>query len=97
MTTDLDAFLLGANGQLLEQDGLVASLGDNVGEGAPLEVVQWENDSGFDQTVQLVINRYSGASPRLKFILLQNGRRGERDRVPRIARRRHRRPDGRRP
>jgi subtilisin family serine protease len=72
--TDLDALLLDSNGQLLESEGfVVGSLADNIGEGLPLEVLQWENDTGADRTVQLVINRYTGTSPRLKFILLQNG------------------------
>jgi hypothetical protein len=39
-----------------------------------VEIVQWENESSAERTVQLVINKFSGAGdPRLKFILLQNG------------------------
>jgi hypothetical protein len=69
VATDLDAFLLDANG------GLIAGSGeDNVGiSQKPLEIVQWENESGSQRTVQLVINRFSGKSPRLKFGLLENG------------------------
>lgn len=73
--TDLDAFLLDANGRLL-----TGSVEDNVspkeggGTQEPVEIVQWPNESSSVQTVQLVVNRASGsADPRLKFILLQNG------------------------
>jgi hypothetical protein len=67
--TDLDAYLLDANGQLIAASGE-----DNIGiSQKPLEVVQWENESSSQRTVQLVINRFSGESPRLKFGLLENG------------------------
>jgi hypothetical protein len=67
--TDLDAFLLNANGGLLTSS---ATPNEELGE--PVEIVQWENTSSSMKTVQLVINRFSGAAdPRLKFILLQNG------------------------
>ncbi len=68
VSTDLDAFLLDSNGQLL-----AFSEEDNVGTGEPVEIVQWANGSESEKTVQLVVNRFSGASPRLKFVLLQNG------------------------
>lgn len=68
--TDLDAFLLNANGNLIE-----ASVEPNVETTKkPLEILQWENESGSQRTVQLVINRFSGSKdPRLKFGLLENG------------------------
>lgn len=67
--TDLDAFLLNANGELLR-----ASSAPNEEIGKPVEIVQWENTSSSAKTVQLVINRFSGtADPPLEFILLQNG------------------------
>jgi subtilisin family serine protease len=67
--TDLDAFLLDANGRLIG-----TSRENNVGiSQKPLEIVQWENESSSQRTVQLVINRFSGGSPRLKFGLLENG------------------------
>jgi subtilisin family serine protease len=72
---DLDAFLLDDEGELL-----TASFEDNastVKEGGtqkPLEVLQWENPTGTDQVVQLVVNHFAGTGePRLKFVLLQNG------------------------
>ena len=71
VVTDLDAFLLSSGGQLLE-----SSPTNNVGPTGtqrPLEILQWENESGSTKNVQLVVNRFSGLSPRLKFILLQNG------------------------
>lgn len=67
--TDLDAILLDADGEVL-----TGSVEDNVGETQqPVEIVQWENPTSTEQTVQLVINRFAGAKPRLKFIFLQNG------------------------
>jgi subtilisin family serine protease len=68
--TDFDAVLLGAAGEVL-----TGSAEENVtATQQPVEIVQWENESSAEQTVQLVINRFSGsAKPRLKFILLQNG------------------------
>lgn len=70
--TDLDALLLGPGGQLIEQEEAFGAA-DNIGQGRPLEILAWENNTGRDTTVQLVVNRYSGGDPRLKFILLQNG------------------------
>ncbi len=71
--TDLDAFLLNSNGQLLTS----SANGNGNAEGEthePVEIVQWANNSASEKTVQLVVNRFSGsASPRLKFILLQDG------------------------
>jgi len=72
--TDLDAFLLDDEGKLAEADGFpVVALDDNVGgTQRPFEFLSWPND-GPEEEVQLVINRYSGGDPRLKFALLQNG------------------------
>jgi subtilisin family serine protease len=69
VATDLDAFLLNANGELL------ASAAEfNLQTKRPVEILQWTNRSTSGKTVQLVVNRYSGgSSPRLKFVLLQNG------------------------
>ncbi|HET8639075.1 MAG TPA: S8 family serine peptidase [Solirubrobacterales bacterium] len=78
VTTDLDAFLVNEKGEILE-----ASLEDNAGdpepeeEGAtqkPVEVLEWENTTKPAQEVRLIINRFSGSSPRLKFAFLENGR-----------------------
>ncbi len=67
--TDLDAFLLGPGGELVE-----LSAEDNVfGTQEPFEFVPWKNNTGSPANVRLVINRYSGDDPRLKFALLQNG------------------------
>jgi len=67
--TDLDAFLLDSEGRLLE-----AEFNDNVHETKrPAEILEWENESSATQTVQLVVNRFSGGSPTLKFALLENG------------------------
>jgi hypothetical protein len=68
--TDIDAFLLNGSGaQILE-----AGVENNVsGTKQPLELMFWENESSSAQTVQLVVNRYSGGNPRLKFVLVQNG------------------------
>ena len=67
--TDLDAFLLNSGGSLIAAAG-----DDNVEESQkPLEVLEWRNESGSQRTVQLVINHFSGGSPRLKFGLIENG------------------------
>lgn len=66
--TDLDAFLLNANGELIALE-----FEPNLTTGRPLEILQWANEAASTQTVQLVINRFSGPGARLKFILLQNG------------------------
>ncbi len=67
--TDLDAFLLDANGGLIAE-----SHEDNVAVSAtPVEVIHWTNESGSTRTVQLTINRFSGEAPRLKFALIENG------------------------
>jgi subtilisin family serine protease len=72
--TDLDAFLLDEGGKLAEGESFpVVSAGDNVNVSQePTEFFQWENP-GPEQKVQLVINRFSGVSPRLKLALLENG------------------------
>ena len=67
--TNLDAFLLDSNGHLV-----ATSTESNAQTHEPVEIVQWANNSPSEKTVQLVVNRRAGsASPRLKFILLQNG------------------------
>ena len=73
--TDLDAFLLDDEGKVIDAGGApVASAEDNVGGSQrPFEFLSWENE-GPGQEVQLLINRFSGVSPRLKFALLENGR-----------------------
>ncbi|HEU4735735.1 MAG TPA: S8 family serine peptidase [Solirubrobacterales bacterium] len=68
---DLDAFLLSAGGALLAE-----SYEDNVEiSQMPFELVQWTNESAGTRTVQLVVNRFSdeSLSPRVKFVLIQNG------------------------
>ncbi|HEX7278272.1 MAG TPA: S8 family serine peptidase [Solirubrobacterales bacterium] len=68
--TDLDAFVLS------EGEIVAASYEGNAGPTGtqrPVEILQWENGSAASKTVQLVVNRYSGLSPRLKFIFLQGG------------------------
>lgn len=84
VTTDLDAFLLDSNGDLVIDGGQpVGSFSDNVGNTQkPFEIFQWENTTDVDQQVQLAINRCFStcnpaaspiATPRLKFALLENG------------------------
>jgi subtilisin family serine protease len=68
--TDLDAFVL-SGGEIV-----ASSYEENAGPTGtqrPVEILQWENDSATSKTVQLAINRFSGLSPRLKFIFLQGG------------------------
>jgi len=67
--TDLDAFLLDASGNVI-----AVSAGDNINNSQkPLEIVDWTNESKSERIVQLVVNRFEGGNPRLKFALLENG------------------------
>lgn len=86
--SDLDAFLLDSSDELIEVDdgegGEVPAggYGNNVKSQRPVEVFQWENDTGADAEVRLMVARCTavcnseatpGLTPRLKFVLLQNG------------------------
>ena len=69
--SDLDAFLLNASGGVIPG---AESHEDNVEiTQTPVEVLDWTNESASTKTVQLVINRFSGVTPRVKFALLENG------------------------
>ena len=71
VNSDIDAFLLGPKGE-----PVAASIEDNAspsGTHRPLEIVEWENDTGAAAHVELAINRFSGGDPRLKFALIENG------------------------
>jgi Subtilase family len=68
VNSDFDAFLLNSTGGLI---GVAA--GNNEISQKPVEVLQWPNKSGAQQTVQLVVNRFAGGAPRLKLALLENG------------------------
>jgi hypothetical protein len=68
VSTDLDAFLLDVDGRLLG-----AGIEDNLAIQRPVEILQWENTAGVERVVQLVVNRFTGAAPRVKLALLQNG------------------------
>ncbi len=79
--SDIDTYLLNSEGKLIEGK-LIGSNEDNLVTEKPFEYFQWENKTGSDQEVQLVINRCSStcnpqasavATPRLKFSLLENG------------------------
>lgn len=70
--TDLDAFLLSASGSKV-LTGSAESNSGPTGTQRPVEIVEWTNQTKTSETVQLVINRFSGLSPRLKFILMENG------------------------
>jgi subtilase family protein len=68
--TNLDAYLLSSGGGKVLAKSTEANIS---GTQRPVEIVSWENGASSSQTVQLAINRRLGSSPRLKFILLQNG------------------------
>jgi Subtilase family len=68
--TDIDAFLLDAGGATILERASEENVTDTQ---RPAELLIWKNSSGSAQTVQFVLNRYSGGNPRLKFILMQNG------------------------
>jgi hypothetical protein len=69
--TDLDAYLLDSAGNRIPG---AESHEDNVEiSQKPVEVLEWPNSSSSTKTVQLVVNRFSGGTPRVKFALIQNG------------------------
>jgi hypothetical protein len=70
VATDLDAFLLDSSGNLIAD-----SSDDNLSKAnqTPVEFFEWENQASSSRTVQLVVNRFAGASPRLKVAFLENG------------------------
>ncbi len=72
VTSDIDAYLLSASGE-----PVAASLEDNSspsGTQRPMELLEWENDTGAVAHVKLVINRFGGSKETpLKFALLENG------------------------
>lgn len=72
--TDLDAFLLDETGALAESEGFPAlAAEDNVGVSQePFEYLRWENAGSEDETVQLVVNRFSGTGARLKIAFVQS-------------------------
>jgi len=81
--TDLDVFLLNAEGIPIEEGGeVIGSYGDNIKTQKPVEAFQWEN-TGSTREVELAINHCFGVpcneeassslAPRLKFALLENG------------------------
>lgn len=71
VNSDLDALLLDESGTEL----LAGSLSFNELSQRPVEILGWENESGSPVDVNLAINRYlgSGTTPRLKFVLFENG------------------------
>jgi Subtilase family len=71
--TDLDAVLLSASGKQILASSAEANSGFK-GTQRPVEIVEWTNETEASETVQLAINRFSGLDPRLKFILMENGR-----------------------
>jgi hypothetical protein len=71
VATDLDAFLLSSGGQILTSSHVDNS--SLTGTQRPVEILQWENAAPASKDVNLVVNRFAGLSPRLKFILMQNG------------------------
>ena len=69
VVTDLDAFLLDSDGDLIAQ-----SREENVEiSQVPFESFAWTNISATPKTVQLVVNRLAGGSPAVKFALIENG------------------------
>jgi subtilisin family serine protease len=71
--TDLDAVLLSASGTKILTSSVEANSGFK-GTQRPLEIVEWTNEAKTSETAQLAINRFSGLSPRLKLVLMENGR-----------------------
>lgn len=65
VTTDLDLYLVDA-----ATGAVVASSDyDNLATGVPFEFLTYHNTSGSPKSVNVVIGRYTGAAPRLKYVL----------------------------
>ncbi len=69
VTSDFDAFLLNSTGGLI---GFAPNNNIEISQ-KPVEVLQWPNKSGSQQTVQFAVNRFAGGTPRIKLALLENG------------------------
>ncbi len=71
VSSDFDAFLLNSTGGLI---GVSAGSNIEISQ-KPIEVLQWPNKTGSQQTVQFVVNRFAGGAPppRIKLALLENG------------------------
>jgi hypothetical protein len=69
VNSDIDAFAFDSSGESIAVSG-----DENISDSErPYELLSWENDTGEDAEVQLVINRYGGPGARIKFVLLRNG------------------------
>lgn len=67
--TDLDFYLIDDEGQVLGSP----ATDDNLAIQIPQEQIYYENLTGAQQTVHLVVNRFAGtATPRLKYVLIQD-------------------------
>lgn len=69
VATDLDSFLLDADGDLIAQ---AREKNVEISQ-MPFESFAWTNISATPKTVQLAVNRVSGGSPAVKFALIENG------------------------
>lgn len=79
VTTDFDAYLVDASDTLLTDSGYFNVTSTQI----PFEFLSWTNTSGTAETVRIAINRCDAvcggltggdtSSPRLKFVLFQNG------------------------
>jgi hypothetical protein len=67
--TDENAYLLSSGGAVLAE----ATERNVTTTQKPVELLMWTNSSSSARSVQLVVNRASGGTPRTKLALLQNG------------------------
>ena len=96
VATDLDAFLLDQAGKPIAVDDdpeevFVAGGDDNIGvTQRPVEVLQWENDTGSAQSVQLAINRFRRRPAAAEVRAAPERPRRDRNGVPPVRGGRHR-------
>jgi hypothetical protein len=64
ISTDFDAYLINDAGQIVAGSGF-----DNASSQKAFEFISYTNNTGVTQNYRVVIGRYSGAAPRLKFII----------------------------
>ncbi len=72
VVTDLDLYVIDSTGEILAYS-VEANISSTGGSDEPYEAVNYQNTTGADQTVRIVIARYSGAdTPRCKYIFIRS-------------------------
>ena len=68
VSTDLDVYLMNSATNTI----LASSTGVNTTSQRPFEFISYQNTTGASQNVHLVINRFAGGAPRLKYVFFRS-------------------------